>query len=111
MAEVPRGLIGTFVLAPDRALDLICGHSLASFAEKQCCEKPLLQRQMRIVKDRPCRDRELVVSVPTVEELLFGFQFHGGHFAAHTFNAVWPAQSHKNLAAFFVSVEQVNNVN
>jgi hypothetical protein len=111
MAEIPRGLIGTFVLAPDRALELVGAHALLGFAEQKRSEKPLLQRQMRVIENRSSRDGKLVIAVLAVEQLLFGFQFHGWHLAAHTFNATGPAETDKQLAAFFVSVEQVNNVN
>jgi hypothetical protein len=66
---------------------------------------------MRVIENRSSRDGKLVIAVLAVEQLLFGFQFHGWHLAAHTFNATGPAETDKQLAAFFVSVEQVNNVN
>src|SRR6266478_1994758 len=111
MAEIPCCLVGAFVLAPDRALQLVSAHALFGFAEQKRSEKPLLQRQVRVIEDRASGDGKLVVAVLAVEQLLFGFQFYGGHLAAHTFNATGPAKAHEQLAALLVSIEQVNNVN
>jgi len=47
MAEVPRGLIAH----SDRALNLASGHSLFGFTEKRNGNKPLPQRQVRIMED------------------------------------------------------------
>jgi hypothetical protein len=111
MAEIPSRLIGAFVLPPDRALELVGAHALPRFAEQKRCEKPLLQCQVRVVEDRASGDGKLIVATLAVEELLRGFQFHDGHLAAWAFGAIGPAKPDKNLAAFFVSIEQVNNVN
>lgn len=111
MAKIPSRLVGTFVLAPNRALELHRTHSLLGFAEQQNGEEPLLQRQMGIIEDRSSGDGELIVARFAVEELLGCLQFNDGHLAAHAFNAAGPAQTHQNLAAFFVGVKQVDNVN
>jgi len=111
MTEIPRRLVGAFVLAPDCAFELMGTHAFLCFAKQQHSEKPLLQWQMGIVEDRASHDGELVVTTFAVEQLLFGFQFHGRHLAARAFNSTGPAQPDEQLAAFFVSVEKVNNVN
>ena len=53
MTEIPCGLIGTFVLAPERALELIGAHALPGFTEQQRGEEPDVKRKMRVVEDRP----------------------------------------------------------
>src|SRR5690242_11551232 len=45
MAEIPCGLVAD----SESALDLIRAHALLGFAEQQCSEKPLLQRQVAVV--------------------------------------------------------------
>jgi len=110
MTEIPCRLVGTFVLAPDRALELVSTHAFLGFTKQQRREKPLLQWQMGIVEDRSSRDGELIVAILAVEELLRGLQFDDRHLAARALRAIWPAQPDKNLAAFFVSVKKVDNV-
>ncbi len=107
VAEIPRRLVAH----SQRALDLVCGHSLARLAKQQCSDKPLLQRQMGVVENCPGGHAELIVSVLAIEQLLFGGKSRSGHLAAWTFDSARPAQAHKNLTALFVSVEQVYNVN
>lgn len=107
MAEIPCG----FVAHSERALDLVGAHALACFAEEQGSEKPFLQRQMRIVKDRAGRDAELVVAFLAIEQLLGRRQLGHWTFASQALNSVWPAEAHKKFAAFFVGIEQIDNVN
>lgn len=107
MAEVPRRLVAD----SKSPLDLIRGHSLACFTEKQGGEKPLLQREMGVIEDRASGHSELVIAVLAVEELLRRFQFDGWHLTARALNAAGPAQPDKQLAAFFIGIEQVYNVN
>jgi len=111
MTEIPRGFIGTFVLAPESPLELHGAHTLACFTEQQSGEKPLLQREMGVIEDRAGSDGELVIAVFAVKQLLRRRQFHGGHLAAWAFDAAGPTESDKEFATFFVSVKQVNNIN
>lgn len=111
MAEIPCGLVRAFVISPDRALELKGAHPFFSLAEQQRRKKPLLQGQMGIVEDRASGDSELIITALAVEQLLDCFQFHNRAFAAHAFNAVRPAQTNQQFAAFVVGVEQVYNVN
>jgi len=110
VTEIPRRFVGTFMQTPDRALELVSTHAFLGFTKQQRREKPLLQWQMGIVEDRSSRDGELIVAILAVEELLRGLQFDDRHLAARALRAIWPAQPDKNLAAFFVSVKKVDNV-
>lgn len=111
VTEIPCSLVRAFVQSPDRALELVGAYAFLGFAEQQCCEEPLLQGEMGIIKNRASRDRELIVAALAIEKLLLGFQFGGPHLTAWALRAVWPTQPDKNLAAFFVGVEQGYNVN
>jgi hypothetical protein len=66
---------------------------------------------MRVIKDRACRDAELVVAFLAVEQLLGRRQLCNWPFASQAFNAIRPAQTHKKFAALIVGIEQVYNVN
>src|ERR1019366_6367336 len=57
MAQVPRRLVAD----SERALQLVGAHALAALVEQVCAEKPLPQRQVRVVEDRARRDAELVI--------------------------------------------------
>lgn len=107
MAEIPRGL----VTDSECAFDLIRRHALACFTEKQGSEKPLLQREMRVVEDCARRHTELIVARFAVKELLRRCEFNYCAVAAETFNSIRPAEAHKQFAAFVVGIEQVYNVN
>lgn len=107
VTEIPR----RFVADSERALDLICAHALACFAEKQGSEKPFLQGQMRIVKDCAGSDRELVITSFAIEQLLGCGKFYDCAVTAEAFNSVRPAETNKKFAAFVVGIEQVYNVN
>lgn len=107
MAEIPCRLVAN----SECALDLVRRHALACFTEEQRSEKPFLQGQMRVVEDRACCDAELIVAFFAIEQLLGGCQFTNCPFAAQTLDAIGPAQTHKQLPAFFIGIEQVYNVN
>src|ERR1039458_871916 len=111
MAEVPSGFVRAVVLSPDRALELVGTHALAGLAEKQGSEEPLLQGKMGVIEDRASSDGELVVTTLAIEQLFRCLKFNYSHLAARAFRAIRPAEPDKNLAAFFVSIEQVDNVN
>lgn len=107
MAEIPRG----FVTDSEGALDLIGAHSFFGFAEQQGSKKPLLQSQMRIVKDCSRRDGELIIAAFAVEQLLGRGEFHSGHFAAWALNTVGPAETHQQFPASFVGIKHLDYVN
>lgn len=58
MTHVPRRLVAR----PERALKLLGADPLLGLADQVDGEKPLTQRQVRVVEERPCRDRELVAA-------------------------------------------------
>jgi len=58
MAQIPRGLVGD----SEHSLDLIRAHSLARFRKQVDNEKPLSQRQMRVMEDGSNRHRKLVAA-------------------------------------------------
>jgi hypothetical protein len=66
---------------------------------------------MGIIENRAGGHTELVVTSLAVEELLYGRQLNGWHLTTRAFDASGPAEPDKNLAAFFVGIEQVYNVN
>lgn len=111
MAKVPSRLIGTLVLTPDRALELQGAHALLGFAEQKRREKPLLERQVGVIKNCASGNGELVIAILAIEELLRRLQFHDSHLAARALNATGPAEPDKQFAAFFVSVEQLDKIN
>jgi len=102
VAEIPCGFVGTFVLAPNCALELERAHSLLSFTEKQDSHKPDGQWQVRIIEDRARSYRELITAF-TTSELLAGVNPpHVSIMAARTVNALWPAQAGENFPAILV---------
>ena len=111
MAEIPCRLVGTLVLAPYRALELHRAHSLLGFAKQKSCEEPLLERQVGVIEDRASSNCELIITILTVKELLFCFQFYDRHLAAQALDTAGPTETDKEFAAFFISIEQIYNVN
>lgn len=107
VAQIPCGLVAD----SQCALHLVRRESLAGLTEQQRCKEPLLQRQMGVIENRSGGDGELIVTTAAIEELLRGLKLHGWHLAARTFNAVGPAETHKQLAALFIRIEEVYNVN
>lgn len=111
VAQVPRGFVGAFVLAPDRAPDLISGHSLAGFAEQQSHRKPFGQVQVGIMEHCASRDGELIITVLAIEQ--FGCGRKPDNFtglASRTLGAFGPAQTLQQVAAFIIGREQFGNV-
>lgn len=103
VAQIPR----CFVSADsERALNLAGRHTLFGFAEEKGCSKPRCERQVRIVENAPSGDGELVVTVFAVEQMLFGFQFDHGAFAAQAARAFREAQARQKLAALGISREE-----
>ena len=63
MAEVPGRLVGD----AERPLDLVRAHPLLGLAEQVDAQKPLPQGQVRVIENRPRRDRKLVPASIAVE--------------------------------------------
>lgn len=106
VAEIPCGFVGAPVLPPDCALELTSAHSLFCFAEQQDSHKPNWKRQVGIVKNRSCGDRELVAAFAASELLARINPPHIPVFAARAIDAFGPAEASKNFAAIFVSRER-----
>jgi hypothetical protein len=66
---------------------------------------------MRVVEDRASGDGKLVIAVLAVKELLRRLQFDSRAFAAQALGTLGPAEAHKQFAASFIGVEQVNHIN
>lgn len=111
VAEIPCGLVGAFVVSPERALHLQSAHALLRFAEQKCGEEPLLQGEMGIIEHGPGRNAELVIAAFAVEQLFRRREFDGWHLAPWALDAIGPAKTHKQFAALLIGVEQVYNVN
>jgi len=105
VTEIPRRLIGAFMLAPDRALELTGAHSLFRFTEKQDGHKPKRQGQVGIVEDRASSYGELVAALATGKLFARINPPDVAVFAARAFNAFGPTEPGENLAAIFVSGE------
>lgn len=58
VTEIPRGLVGD----AEHSLNLVCGDAFARFGNQVRDEKPFRQRQVRVMKDRADRHRELVAA-------------------------------------------------
>ena len=99
------------MLAPDRAPDLISGHSFAGFAEQQRDREPFGQFQVGVMKDGASGNGELVIAILAIEQLGRGRKpdnFTG--LASRTLGAFWPAQPLQQIAAFIIGREQFGNV-
>lgn len=103
VAEIPRRLVAS---DSERALNLAGRNSLFRFAEEECCDKPLDEREMRIVEYRASSDGKLVVAVFAVEQLLLGLQFNRWSLATDALWAFRPAETGQELAALIVSTER-----
>lgn len=111
MAEIPCGLVRTFVLAPKRPPQLVSRESFASFHDQQHGGKPNLERKVGIVEDRSRRYAELVLALFAVEQALRRRQRHRSAAASRTLDTVWPAQPLKQLAALVIGVKQIIEFN
>lgn len=102
MAEIP----GSFITADsESALNLASAHALLCFAEKQGRKEPLVERQMRVVKNRASGNGELIIALFAVKQLLLSFELNDGHFATRAFRASGPAETHKHFAALLIRRE------
>ncbi len=110
MAEIPSGLVGTFVLTPKRPLELQGAHALLGFAEQQYSGKPDRQRQVGIVENRASKHGELIDAGLTKEQFFRRSQFDSIGFTAWAAYTFWPAEPLKQFAALFVGREPLSNV-
>jgi len=108
MAEIPCRLVAS---ESKRSLNLAGRHALLRFTEKQCCDEPFRQRQVRVIEDRSCRHGKLIVAILAVEDLLVGFEPHDWHLAAWALRASGPAKPDKQFAALFIGREHGVYVN
>ena len=83
MAEIPRRLVGAFVLAPQRSLELHGAHALLGF-QRAGRQGTTRQRQVRIVEDRATRNRELVLTPDTFKPRIFFSARNASILAART---------------------------
>lgn len=107
MAEVPRG----FIAHSNGSLNLTGRNTFLRLTEQKSRKKPCFEREMRIVENRARRDRELIVAILAIEELLVGFQFDRWHFAARAFRAGRPAEPDQQFAALVIGRKQSVYVN
>ena len=106
MAKIPSSLIAH----PNGTLDLVSGDSLARFAEQQCHHEPFRQRKMRVMEDRAGSDRELVIALSAVEQLVAGNKPDNFlSVAAWAFGTVGPAQTLKQFTALLIGREHLSN--
>ena len=66
---------------------------------------------MGVIEDRCSSNRELIVALFAVKQLLLGCEFYHGTMAAQAFRAIRPAQAHKQLAALGIGIKQIDYVN
>jgi len=102
MAEIPRGFVGA---DSERPLNLAGRHTLLRFAEKKSCDEPLFERKMGVMENRSRRRRKLIVAGLAVEDLLFGFEFHGVSIAARAPRSFRPAKPSEQFTALRVGRE------
>lgn len=103
MAEIPRCFVAS---DSERTLNLAGRNSLFRFAEQERCDKPLDEREMRVVEYRASSDGKLIVAVFAVEQLLLCFQFNRWSLTADALRAFRPAETGQELAALVVGTER-----
>lgn len=104
VTEIPRRLVAH----AQHALDLIRAHALARFAHQHDGKKPLLKRQVRVVKYGSGKRRKLVAAIEAFELEVVRESRYALGIAAGAFNAARPAQALQIFAAsFFRRVEVV----
>jgi hypothetical protein len=87
-------------------LDLASGHALFRFTEKMRGKKPLGEREMRIIEYGAGSNRELIVTVFAVEELLLSLKLYHWPFAAQALRAFGEAQANQKLTALVFGAKQ-----
>jgi len=111
MAEIPGRFVRTLVQAPNRPLELMCAHSLFSFAKQQGSHEPFRQRQMGIMEDRASGNGELIIAFGAIEQLVAGNEPDNFlNMATWAFGTVRPAQSFKQFTALVVGREHFNDI-
>ena len=110
VAEIPRRLVRTFVLAPEGTLELAGAHALLGFHQQKHCGEPYRQGQVGIVEHGASKYGEVVLALGTVE-LLVGLDPRD-FLPAATWadDAFGPAQLDQNFPAFIIGIEQALHV-
>src|SRR5229473_7911751 len=107
MAEIPS----RFVTHPDCTLDLIRGNSLAGLAQKQRNHEPLCEGQVRVIKDSPNGNGELIIAIRTPEQFYVGGKADNlASLATRTFRAIRPAQPFEQFAALIIGRKQFSEI-
>src|SRR5271170_7981362 len=99
MAQIPRRLVGAFMLAPDRPLELHRAHALLRFADQERGKEPYRQAKVGVVKDRAARHRKLVLTPDAFKPGIILDPGDPRILAARTRNAFRPAEPFKQLPA------------
>ena len=103
MTEIPSGLVGAFVLAPDCALQLDGTHAFLGFAKQQCQRETSLATEVGVMEDRSSGDGELIFTVLAIEQLNRGRKADNPTgLASRTFRAIRPAQPLQQIATFII---------
>jgi len=104
MREVPRSFVGHF----QHSLKLVRRHALARFTEQIGRKKPLPERQVRVMKDRASRGRELIAAPIAIE--LVPCNDVGDFLGAtrRAGNSLGPAKPFEISATFFFATELFN---
>lgn len=102
MAEIPSCLVGA---DSESALNLAGRNSFLRFTEKQRRGKPSREWQVRIIENGSRRNRELVVAIFAVEQMLFGFELNDGSLAAEAARSLWEAQASEQFSALGIRRE------
>jgi len=103
MAQIPCRLVGTFVLPPERPLELHGAHALLGLTEQQDSKKPHRQRQVGVMKDRSAHHRKLVLASNALKPRVVLHPRNAAVFAARASDAFRPTQPLKQLAALIGS--------
>lgn len=99
VAKIPCGLVRA---DSKRALNLTCGHAFLGLTKQKRRSKPLFKRQVGVIENRSSGHGELVITVLTVEKMLFGLEFDHGAFTAQAMRALREAQARQELTALSI---------
>ena len=106
VAQIPCRLVGTFVEAPNRSLELRGTHALLSFTDQQDGKEPDRQRQVGIVKDRATHHRKLVLASDALKPGVILHPRHAAVFAAGAGNTFRPTEPFKQFPALIIGRKQ-----
>jgi len=106
VAEVP----GRLVAHAERTLDLIGRHALLGFDHEVDGGKPLPERQLRVVEDRPRCNREAVAAVITIKLVPGSDLRDGAGSASRAAGAGRPAELFEVFAANILRMEPFNEL-